>query len=102
MQFEVEQKEQFERQFFEVKEELQLYKDKCMELEKENRLFFEKYECDLLELQSKMNEVEGCYKDDKGIEGQYLVIFKSEFELYKNKLQELQDGKKFLMENYEV
>ena len=102
MQFEAEQKEQFERQLSEVKEELQPYKDKCMELEKENRSLSEKYERDLSELQSKMNEVEGRYKDDKGIEGQYLVTLKSELELYKNKLQELQDGKKSLMENYEA
>lgn len=49
-----------------------------------------------------MNEVEGCYKEDKGIEEQYLIIFKGELEFYKNKFQELQEGKKFLMENYEV
>lgn len=68
---------------------LQPYKDKCMELEKENKSLSEKYERDLSELQSKMNEVEGRYKDDKGIEGQYLVTLKSELELYKNKLQAL-------------
>ncbi|XP_078360672.1 LOW QUALITY PROTEIN: uncharacterized protein LOC144645082 [Oculina patagonica] len=102
MQFEAEQKEQFEKQLSEVKEELQPYKDKCLELEKENQSLSEKYERDLSELKSKMNEVEGRYKEDKGIEEQYLTTLKGELELYKNKLQELQEGKKSLMENYEA
>lgn len=102
MQFEAEQKEQFERQLSEVKEALEPYKDKCLELEKENQSLSEKYERDLTELKSKMNEVEGRYKEDKGIEEQYLTTLKDELELYKNKLQELQEGKKSLMENYEA
>lgn len=102
MQFEAQQKEQFEKQLSEVKEELQPYKDKCLELEKENQTLSEKYERDLSELKSKMNEVEGRYKEDKGIEEQYLTTLKGELELYKNKLQELQEGKKSLMENYEA
>jgi len=102
MQFEAQQKEQFERQLSEVKEALEPYKDKCFELEKENQSLSEKYERDLSELKSKMNEVEGRYKEDKGIEEQYLTTLKGELELYKNKLQELQEGKKSLMENYEA
>lgn len=102
MQFEAEQKEQFEKQLSEVKEALEPYKDKCLELEKENQSLSEKYERDLTELKSKMNEVEGRYKEDKGIEEQYLTTLKGELELYKNKLQELQEGKKSLMENYEA
>lgn len=102
MQFEAQQKEQFEKQLSEVKEELQPYKDKCLELEKENESLSEKYERDLSELRSKMNEVEGRYKEDKGIDEQHLMTLKDELELYKNKLQELQEGKKSLMENYEA
>lgn len=102
MQFEAQQKEQFEKQLSEVKEALEPYKDKCLELEKENQSLSEKYERDLSELKSKMNEVEGRYKEDKGIEEQYLTTLKGELELYKNKLQELQEGKKSLMENYEA
>ena len=102
MQFEAQQKEQFERQLSEVKEALEPYKDKCLELEKENQSLSEKYERDLTELKSKMTEVEGRYKEDKGIEEQYLTTLKGELQLYKNKLQELQEGKKSLMENYEA
>ena len=102
MQFEAQQKEQFEKQLSEVKEALEPYKDKCLELEKENQSLSEKYERDLTELKSKMNEVEGRYKEDKGIGEQYLTTLKGELELYKNKLQELQEGKKSLMENYEA
>lgn len=102
IQFEAQQKEQFEKQLSEVKEELQPYKDKCLELERENQSLSEKYERDLSELKSKMNEVEGRFTEDKGIDEQYLTTLKGELELYKNKLQELQDGKKSLMENYEA
>ena len=101
MQFEAQQKEQFERQLSEVKEELQPYKDKCLELEKENKSLSDKYERNLSELKNKMSEVEDRYKADKNTE-ENLSTLKSELELYKNKLQELQDGKKSLMENYEA
>lgn len=102
MQFEAQQKEEFERQLSEVKEELQPYKDKYLELEKENQSLSEKYERDLSELNSKMNEVESRYKSDKSTEEETLSTLKSELELYKSKLQELQEGKKSLMENYEA
>lgn len=102
MQFEAQQKEQFERQLSEVKEELQPYKDKCLELEKENKSLSDKYERNLSELKNKMSEVEDRYKADKNTEEENLSTLKSELELYKNKLQELQDGKKSLMENYEA
>ena len=102
MQFEAQQKEQFEKQLSEVKEELQPYKDKCLELEKENQSLSEKYERDLSELKNKMSEVEGRYTADKSMEEEKLSTLISELELYKNKLQELEDGKKSLMENYEA
>lgn len=102
MQFEAQQKEEFERQLSEVKEELQPYKNRYFELEKENQSLSEKYERDLSELRNKMSEVEGRYKQDKSLEEENLTTLKSELELYKNKLQELQDGKKSLMENYEA
>lgn len=102
MQFEAQQKEEFERQLSEVKEELQPYKDKCLELEKENQSLSEKYERDLSELKSKMNEVEDRYTADRNNKEEDLSTLKSELELYKGKLQELQDGKKSLMENYEA
>lgn len=102
MQFEAQQKEEFERQLSEVKEELQPYKDKYLELERENRSLSEKYELDLSELKNKMTEVEGRYKADKSTEEETLLTLKSELELYKNKLQELQEGKKSLMDNYEA
>ena len=102
MQFEAQQKEMFERQLSEVKEELEPYKDKYLELEKANQLLSEKYERDLAELKNKMSEVEGRYTADKTMEEEYLSTLKSELELYKNKLQELQDGKESLVENYEA
>lgn len=102
MQFEAQQKEEFERQLSEVKEELQPYKDKYLELEKENQSLSEKYERDLSELKSKMSEVESRYKSDKSTEEETLSTLKSELELYKSKLQELQEGKKSLMDNYEA
>lgn len=56
-----------------------------MELERENWFLLEKYEFDFFELKNKMIEVEGWYKVDKSIEEEILLMFKSEFELYKNK-----------------
>ena len=102
MQFEAQQKEQFEKQLSEVKEELQPYKDKCLELEKENKSLSDKYERNLSELKNKMSEVDDRYKADKNAEEENLSVLKSELELYKNKLEELQDGKKSLMDNYEA
>ena len=101
-QFEAQQKEHFERQLSEVKEELQPYKDKCLELEKDNKSLSEKYERDLTELKNKISEVEGRYRNDKGIEEDTMKTLKNELELYKNKIQQLQEGKTSLVENYEA
>ena len=100
-QFEEHQKEMFQKQLSEVKEELEPYKNKCIALEKENKDLMNKYEQDLCELKSKLDEVEERYHANE-LEGESVKVLKQELELYKKKLLQLESGNKSLVENYEA
>lgn len=100
-QFEKHQKEMFEKQLSEVKEELEPYKDKCLTLEKENKDLMDKYEQDLFELKTKLDEVEQRYHANE-LEEENIKVLKQELELYRKKVSQLESGNKLLVENYEA
>ena len=100
-QFEEHQKKMFEKQLSEVKEELEPYKDKCLTLEKENKELMNKYEQDLCELKTKLDEVEERYRSNEPEEGN-MQMLKQELELYREKVSKLESGNRQLVENYET
>lgn len=98
--FEAQQKEQFEKQLSLVMEELEPYKGKCQDLEKENKNLLDKYNRDLSELKVKMDEVEKRYSANEKIEQESLRNLGEELSLYKTKVKELEEGNKMLVVNY--
>ncbi|XP_031563263.1 COP1-interactive protein 1-like [Actinia tenebrosa] len=98
--FEAQQKEQFEKQLSLVMEELEPYKDKCQELENENKDLLDKYNRDLSELKVKMNEVEKRYSANEKIEQESLRNLGEELNLYKTKVKELEEGNQMLVMNF--
>ena len=101
-QFEEKQKEEFQKQLSEVMEELEPYKARCNALEEEKNQLTQKYNNDLTELKSKLDEVELRYKGNEGLDGKQLEMLRGELDMYKNKIRELEQGNKSLMENYEA
>ncbi|KAK3709414.1 hypothetical protein QZH41_007132 [Actinostola sp. cb2023] len=81
-------------------EQLEPYKDKCEDLEKENRELLQKYNKDLSELKLKMDEVDKRYSENEKMEGESLRTLEDELNLYKTKVQELEEGNQMLVVNY--